>query len=40
MAQTAQDLSQKHCKPCEGGVSKYSKQEILDLLAYLEGNGN
>lgn len=36
MAQAAQDILQKHCKPCEGGVSKYSKQEILEHMPLLD----
>lgn len=31
------DLSQKKCKPCEGGIPKLSHGEADELLASLEG---
>jgi 4a-hydroxytetrahydrobiopterin dehydratase len=34
---TAVDLSQQHCKPCEGGVSPLTPAEIASLLSHLDG---
>jgi len=34
---TAQDLAHKKCKPCEGGVSPLTAQEIRELLNQLSG---
>jgi 4a-hydroxytetrahydrobiopterin dehydratase len=35
--QTAEQLAQKHCVPCEGGVPKYSLDEAQRQLARLAG---
>jgi 4a-hydroxytetrahydrobiopterin dehydratase len=35
--QSAAELIQKKCKPCEGGVEPYSPQEAVDQLAKLPG---
>jgi 4a-hydroxytetrahydrobiopterin dehydratase len=32
MTSVASDLSQKHCKPCEGGVPALSADEVRNLL--------
>jgi 4a-hydroxytetrahydrobiopterin dehydratase len=34
---TAQELSQKHCRPCEGGVSKINEQDAKAQLRALSG---
>jgi 4a-hydroxytetrahydrobiopterin dehydratase len=34
---TAQDLARSKCKPCEGGVSPLTQQEIAQLLGQLDG---
>ncbi len=31
------DLTQKHCKPCEGGVAPLSPDDARKMLAQLEG---
>lgn len=35
--QTVAELTQKKCKPCEGGVEPYSRQEAEEQLAKLPG---
>jgi 4a-hydroxytetrahydrobiopterin dehydratase len=35
--QTAEQLTQKKCKPCEGGVERYSADEAAAQLAKLSG---
>ncbi|RUL87270.1 4a-hydroxytetrahydrobiopterin dehydratase [Tautonia sociabilis] len=37
MSTTAEQLSQKKCAPCEGGVPPLSAQEARDLVAQVEG---
>lgn len=34
---TTEDLAQKRCKPCEGGVSPLKPPEIGQMLTHLEG---
>lgn len=36
-ANTAQDLAQKKCKPCEGGVKPLERDEVNQLLGTLQG---
>jgi len=31
------DLTQKHCKPCEGGVAPYTAEQAKDMLKQLKG---
>ena len=35
--QTMEPLQSKKCRPCEGGIEKYSPQEAADLLRSLSG---
>ena len=37
MTQTLNDLAEKKCVPCEGGVPKYTVDEAREQLALLEG---
>lgn len=30
------ELAEKHCKPCEGGVAPYSREEAQTLLSQLD----
>ncbi len=30
------ELSEKHCKPCEGGVAPYSREEAQRLMSQLD----
>jgi 4a-hydroxytetrahydrobiopterin dehydratase len=37
VTQTVQRLAQKKCRPCEGGIPKYTRQQAEEQVSLLEG---